>query len=139
MSKREYDELVERMAQKMEEHTVAAGIGNAFDAAAVELDARVKSDFHASSGYVGPLGVLGGDYGAVRALTAVSPQHTVNSYAALRAENERLRGALKLVRGIISEAAPEGFNPMIGDWAERLYRSQATTLAALSDHKEQQK
>jgi len=70
MSK-QYDELVERM---------------------------VKSDFHASNGYVGPLGVLGGDYGVVRALTAVSP--SVNSYAALRAENERLQSEL-IVRATV--------------------------------------
>lgn len=41
--------------------------------------------------------------------------------------------ALEGVRAIISEAAMTGFNYKDGDWAERLFASQATTSAALKD------
>lgn len=40
--------------------------------------------------------------------------------------------ALKLIRSIIVEGARTGFNPHSGDWAERLYASQAISLAALA-------
>jgi hypothetical protein len=40
--------------------------------------------------------------------------------------------ALELVRSIIAEGAMVGFNPLGGgDWAERLFLSQATTVAAV--------
>lgn len=39
--------------------------------------------------------------------------------------------ALELVRSIIVDGAAVGFNPLDGDWAERLYRSQAATAAAV--------
>lgn len=39
--------------------------------------------------------------------------------------------AIKLVRSIISEAAATGFNCHDGDWAERLFKSQAVTHAAV--------
>jgi hypothetical protein len=51
--------------------------------------------------------------------------------AAKDSETAALRRAVLLVRSIIKDAAPEGFNPMVGNWAERLYRSQAVTSAAL--------
>ncbi len=54
--------------------------------------------------------------------------------AALKASEERedgLREALKLVRGIIVEAAMTGFNCHDGDWAERLFVSQGATHDAL--------
>lgn len=47
------------------------------------------------------------------------------------AEIKELRAALDIVRGIIVEGAMEGFNPLVGDWAERLFASQALTHAAL--------
>ena len=43
-----------------------------------------------------------------------------------------LREALTQVREIIKEGAMEGFNPMAGTWAERLFASQAMTRAALA-------
>jgi hypothetical protein len=47
-------------------------------------------------------------------------------------EIERLRAAISLVRGIIVEGAAVGFNPLDGgDWADRLFRSQADTFEAL--------
>jgi hypothetical protein len=40
--------------------------------------------------------------------------------------------ALELVRSIIVAGAAVGFNPLDGgDWAERLYRSQSSTAAAV--------
>ena len=36
--------------------------------------------------------------------------------------------AIKLVRQIICDGAESGFNPLSGDWAERLYQSQAVTF-----------
>ena len=39
--------------------------------------------------------------------------------------------ALKKVNGIIAEAAMTGFNYADGDWAERLFQSQQTTIAAI--------
>jgi hypothetical protein len=53
------------------------------------------------------------------------------SLPALLDERERLRAALKLVRGIIVEASQTGFNCYDGDWAERLYASQSDTYRAL--------
>jgi hypothetical protein len=47
-------------------------------------------------------------------------------------EIELLRAAIRLVRGIIIEGAAVGFNPLDGgDWATRLFTSQATTFEAL--------
>lgn len=46
--------------------------------------------------------------------------------------HDELVAALRLVRGIIVEAAMTGFNCHDGDWAERLYASQAVTHAALA-------
>jgi hypothetical protein len=40
--------------------------------------------------------------------------------------------ALLNVRAIIAEAAMTGFNWQAGDWAERLFASQATTSAAIA-------
>lgn len=61
------------------------------------------------------------------------PRTFEDTVEAILAESghKELVEALKLVRGIIGEAAPLGFNPLAGDWAERLYRSQGDTLAAL--------
>lgn len=44
----------------------------------------------------------------------------------------RLQAALLLVRGIIKDGAMVGFNPLEGDWAERLFASQGTTKNALA-------
>lgn len=58
--------------------------------------------------------------------------------ASERARDEALsalresKAALDLVRGIIVEAAMTGFNCHDGDWAERLYASQADTHAAVT-------
>lgn len=40
---------------------------------------------------------------------------------------------IKLMRSIISDAAMVGFDYKQGDWAERLYASQAVTKAALDE------
>lgn len=45
-----------------------------------------------------------------------------------------LAEALQLVRGIIKDAAMEGFNYQYGDWADRLFRSQADTDAVLAKY-----
>lgn len=47
------------------------------------------------------------------------------------ADNVRLRAAVEQVRKIIVDAAEVGFNCHDGDWASRLFASQATTYAAL--------
>jgi hypothetical protein len=53
----------------------------------------------------------------------------------MQAENERLRSALTYVRSIIKDGAMTGFNPLDGDWAERLFKSQALTHDVLNIHK----
>ena len=40
--------------------------------------------------------------------------------------------ALEGVRALIAEGVAEGFNPHAGDWAERLFDSQADTRRALA-------
>lgn len=44
---------------------------------------------------------------------------------------EALVAAVQLVRACVNDAAPHGFNPLEGDWAERLYSSQHDTFEAL--------
>lgn len=51
--------------------------------------------------------------------------------ARLMAAAPDLLAALHNVRQIISEGAMEGFNPLAGDWAERLFASQQMSSAAL--------
>lgn len=62
------------------------------------------------------------------------PHHatTLDELFALRDQNKRLRDALVHVRKIVVEAAETGFNCHDGDWADRLFASQAMTHAALS-------
>lgn len=48
------------------------------------------------------------------------------------AEIEQMRAALVHVREIIKDGAMTGFNWQDGDWAERLFASQAVTHAALA-------
>lgn len=45
---------------------------------------------------------------------------------------KELEAGLRLVRGLIVEGAATGFNPLDGDWAERLYASQGITRPLLS-------
>ena len=52
--------------------------------------------------------------------------------AELVAERDQLRVAVTLVREIIKDGAMTGFNCHDGDWAERLFASQAVTHRALS-------
>lgn len=47
---------------------------------------------------------------------------------------EQAREALELVRSIIADGALTGFNCHSGDWAERLFKSQAVTFTALKQH-----
>lgn len=51
--------------------------------------------------------------------------------ARLNAAAPDMLAALLNVRKLISEAAMTGFNCHDGDWAERLFASQATTSAAI--------
>lgn len=44
---------------------------------------------------------------------------------------KELLKAVNHVRSIIIDGAIVGFNPRHGDWAERLFRSQAITLKAI--------
>lgn len=53
--------------------------------------------------------------------------------AALRALAENLAGALERANKIIAEGAMTGFQPLEGDWADRLFNSQQGTSAALTD------
>lgn len=70
------------------------------------------------------------------AFIALANPETVKTILSKRdalAERVRvLEGALMAVREIIAEGAPTGFNPMEGDWADRLFRSQAVTHRALT-------
>ena len=45
----------------------------------------------------------------------------------LQAENEVLKEHLELLHGLIVDGAKEGFNPMEGDWAEKLFISNGKT------------
>jgi len=47
--------------------------------------------------------------------------------------------ALSAVHKIVAEAAPNGFDPHTGDWAERLFFSQRATNAALAKARAQGK
>ena len=51
--------------------------------------------------------------------------------ARLIAAAPEMRECIKLLRQIIIDGALEGFNPLVGDWAERLYASQARTHAVI--------
>ena len=53
----------------------------------------------------------------------------VNSHAALVE-------AIEHVRAIIADASTAGFNPKSGNWADRLFASQALTFTALAKAKE---
>lgn len=48
-------------------------------------------------------------------------------------EVQPLIDSIKLVRSCIIDACPHGFNPLKGDWADRLFLSQADTHKALKD------
>ena len=52
--------------------------------------------------------------------------------ARLIAAAPALLEALKAVHALVSEGAAIGFNPLDGDWAERLFLSQRQTYAAIS-------
>jgi hypothetical protein len=52
--------------------------------------------------------------------------------ARLMAAAPELLAAILLVREIIKDASATGFNCRDGDWAERLYASQAQTFAAVA-------
>jgi hypothetical protein len=70
-----------------------------------------------------------------RVIAEIAPVHGFEANAAfiVRAVNSHaaMVSALEGVRKIISEGAMTGFNCHDGDWAERLFASQATTSAAL--------
>jgi hypothetical protein len=46
-------------------------------------------------------------------------------------EVQLLIDSIKLVRGCIIDGCPSGFNPLEGDWADRLFLSQGVTYDAL--------
>ena len=60
------------------------------------------------------------------------PELDCAANARLIAAAPELLEALKLVRSIISDGAAVGFNYADGDWAERLFASQATSHAAIT-------
>lgn len=55
--------------------------------------------------------------------------------ASMRVINrDQMKAAIEHVRAIIIEGAQVGFNPMLGgDWAQRLFESQAITKRALDN------
>jgi len=52
--------------------------------------------------------------------------------AALIAQRDALLDAVKDTRALISEGGLTGFNPLDGDWAERLFRNQGKLTAAIT-------
>jgi hypothetical protein len=54
----------------------------------------------------------------------------------LTRERDALRAAVLHVREIIKDGATTGFNCLDGDWADRLFASQAITYAALRNEQE---
>lgn len=48
-------------------------------------------------------------------------------------EIDRLSGALTDVHKLICEGAKTGFNPLEGEWAEKLFRSNGKTYDALNN------
>jgi len=59
------------------------------------------------------------------------PQALDPKHAHLIAAAPALLGSLVEIRQIICDGAREGFNPLVGDWAERLYLSQSRSYAAV--------
>jgi hypothetical protein len=57
----------------------------------------------------------------------------VETNGRLTRERDKARAALRHVRAIITDGALTGFNCLDGDWAERLYASQALTHAAVRE------
>jgi len=56
----------------------------------------------------------------------------VNKLPRLLDALDEAKKAIELVRACVMDGAPQGFNPLVGDWAMRLYESQADTLEALA-------
>lgn len=75
------------------------------------------------------------DADAAMAEEIASQRVLVNSLraelATLRASAERMEAALKQIHGLVCEAAMVGFNCADGDWAERMFLSQADSIAAI--------
>jgi hypothetical protein len=76
-----------------------------------------------NGGYLAVVGNRPADFGEANAAFIVK---AVNNH-------ERLVKALEDVRKIIVDGAMTGFNPLDGDWADRLFSSQAMTRAVLTD------
>ena len=51
--------------------------------------------------------------------------------AELKAHVERLRGDIEFIRVLVMDGAEEGFNPLKGYWAEKLFKSQGRTYDTL--------
>ena len=47
--------------------------------------------------------------------------------AELEAERDALQEHLKFLRSLVCDGAKEGFNPMVGDWAEKIFCSNGKT------------
>ena len=94
----------------------------------------------------GPWSVMGGE-GKRILIMADSPNHgcvaevfkhcsgpepeTITANAHLLSSSPDMHEALTDVQAIISEGAQHGFNPLAGDWADRLFKSNRKTSAAL--------
>jgi hypothetical protein len=63
-----------------------------------------------------------------------APLPTLDGQALEKAAKD-MAAAIELVRECVTDGAPEGFNPSVGDWAERLYRSQHDTHKALAAYR----
>lgn len=69
-------------------------------------------------------------YQALKDAMLVCPDTIVEALRAAASLDKAVE-ALRKTRSIVSEGAMEGFNPLTGDWAERLFANQADISAAL--------
>jgi hypothetical protein len=60
--------------------------------------------------------------------TAEECAEALSDYAIeVEAERDALQEHLKFLRSLVSDGAKEGFNPMVGDWVEKLFCSNGKT------------
>jgi len=88
------------------------------------IDGEIFPDGTTSYSYDFVCDTYGGDYESASCDVA-------NANARLIAAAPDMLEVLKEIRAIIADGALIGFQPLEGDWAERLYRSQAKSSAAV--------